>query len=228
VGITDTAFVESVGLARQAAESGASAVVLAPPYYFPAGQAELLEYLRHLVPELPLPLVLYNMPSYTKLDFEPKTVRSAADLPGVVGLKDSSGNMVYFHQLQLLLRDLPGFSLLVGREELLGESVLLGGHGGVPGGANLDPELYVGLYEAALRRDLPEVARRHERVMEISRSIYSVGRYGSTYLKGIKCALSCLDICSDFLAEPFHRFRKEERDIIREHLGRLGFLESKR
>ena len=55
VGITDTSFVESVKMAHKAREAGANAVVLAPPYYFPAGQSELLEYLEHLAPELPLP-----------------------------------------------------------------------------------------------------------------------------------------------------------------------------
>jgi len=222
VGITDTAFVESINIAQNAKDVGAQGVVLAPPYYFPAGQPELLEYLQHLTPELPLPLFLYNMPSHTKLDFEPETVRAAADIPGVVGLKDSSANMVYFHQLQTLLRNKPDFSLLVGPEELLGETLLLGGHGGICGGANLCPELYVDLYHAAQRRDLQEVARLHERVMQISTTIYSVGQYKSSYLKGLKCALSCLGICSDFLAEPFHRFREPERRLIARHLKDLG------
>ena len=99
VGITDSAFIESVNMARFAFYHGASGLVMAPPYYFPAGQSELIEYLEHLVPELPLPLMLYNMPSHTKLMFEPETVKHALDIPGIIGLKDSSGNMVYFHRL---------------------------------------------------------------------------------------------------------------------------------
>jgi len=222
VGITDTAFMESVALAQHAADCGASALVLAPPYYFPAGQAELLEYLEHLVPRLPLPVYLYNMPSHTKLDFEPETVRAAADMGGVAGLKDSSGNMIYFHQLQTLLRSHPDFALLIGPEELLGETLLLGGHGGVCGGSNLFPRLYVELYEAARATDLGTVSHCHEKIMAISHGIYSVGRYKSSYLKGLKCALSCLGICSDFMAEPFHRFRSGEREIIRRHVEELG------
>jgi len=222
VGITDTAFVESVNIACKAADAGASAVVLSSPYYFPAGQPELLEYLQHLVPELPLPVFLYNMPSHTKVVFEPETVRVAADIEGVVGLKDSSANMIYFHQLQGLLHDREDFSLLVGPEELLGETILLGGHGGICGGANMLPELYVSLYNAARARDLDKVAELHERVMAIRNTIYSVGRYGSSYLKGIKCVLSCLGICNDFMAEPFHRFRQAERDVIRQHMAELG------
>ena len=224
VGITDTSFTESVNTAVKAKDAGAQAVVLAPPYYFPAGQAELLEYLEHLTPELPLPLFLYNMPSLTKTVFEPQTVRAAADISGIVGLKDSSGNMVYFHKLQSLLKEYPDFALLIGREELLAETVLLGGHGGVSGGANFIPKLYVDLYNAARSRDLPMLETLHEKVMQISSAIYSVGRYESSYLKGLKCTLSCMNICSDFLAEPFHRFRSTEHDVIRRHLEELGIV----
>ena len=222
VGITDTSFVESVNVARQARQAGAQAVVLAPPYYFPAGQAELLEYLRHLTPELPLPLFLYNMPSYTKLVFEPQTIRAAAEFPGIVGIKDSSGNMIYFRRLQSLLKDRPDFSLLMGQEELLAETILLGGHGSVCGGANLIPELYVELYNAACSKDLPKIESLHKKVMELSNAIYNVGRYESSFLKGLKCALSCIGICSDFLAEPFHRFRRAEHEVIERYVKELG------
>ncbi|MBC8471722.1 MAG: dihydrodipicolinate synthase family protein [Planctomycetes bacterium] len=227
VGITDTAFVESVNIARKACDAGAQAVVLAPPYYFPAGQPELLEYLKHIISELPLPVFLYNMPSYTKMVYEPKTIRAAADFPGIAGIKDSSGNMIYFRRLQCLLKDHPDFSLLMGREELLAETVLLGGHGGVCGGANLLPELYVGLYNAACAKDLQKIEVLHEKVMKLSNAIYTVGQYESSYLKGIKCALSCIGICSDFMAEPFHRFRQEEHDRIQRYVKELGITPAK-
>ncbi len=225
VGITDTSFVESVNIANKARDAGAQAVVLAPPYYFPAGQPELLEYLEHLAPELPLPLFLYNMPSYTKQVFEPKMVLAAAEIEGVVGLKDSSGSMIYFSQLLSILKDRANFSLLMGQEELLAEAVLAGGHGGVCGGANLVPKLYVDLYNAACSKDLSAVEHLHKKVMQISGTIYSVGKYESSYLKGLKCALCCMGICSDFLAEPFHRFHSAERNLIQRHLKKLGIME---
>lgn len=224
VGITDTCFVESVNIASKAKDAGAQAVVLAPPYYFPAGQGELLEYLEHLMPELPLPLVLYNMPSYTKLVFEPKTVKAAAAITGIFGIKESSGDMVYFRKLLSLLKKLPDFSLLMGHEELLAEAVLAGAHGGVCGGANLVPQLYVDLYNAAFSKDLPTVETLQKKVMQISKAIYGVGKYESSYLKGLKCALSCMGICNDFLAEPFHRFRRTERNVIRRHIEELGIM----
>jgi len=222
VGITDTSFDESINLAEYAAEKGASAVVLAPPYYFPAGQLELLEYLQHLVPRLPLPLFLYNMPTHTKLFFEPETVKAASKIPGIIGLKDSSANMVYFHQLQQLFKNQDDFRLFVGTEELLGETLVLGGHGGVCGGANLIPELYVELYETSIEGGFEKMAILHERIMQISTTIYSVGKYKSSYLKGLKCSLALMGICDDFMAEPFHRFRVSERDVIRRYLTDLG------
>lgn len=222
VGVTDTSFVESVNLARHAQEAGAAAVVLSAPYYFPVGQPELREYLEDLVPELPLPVFLYNMPSHTKVTFEADTVRWAMDQERVIGMKDSSGNMVYFHQLMRELPRRPDWTLLVGPEELLGESVLLGGHGGVCGGANLCPKLYVALYEAALRKDVQRVMELHAQVMRISGSIYKVGRHGSAFIKSVKCALSVLGVCDDFLAEPFHRFREEERCRVGAYLEEFG------
>ncbi|HUW19942.1 MAG TPA: dihydrodipicolinate synthase family protein [Sedimentisphaerales bacterium] len=223
VGITDTAFVESVKVASKARDAGAQALVLAHPPYFPAAQPEILSYLEHLAPKLSLPLFLYNMPSHTKLVFDPKTVRAAADIDGIVGLKDSSANMFYFHKVQMLLKDKPDFSLLVGPEELLGETVLLGGHGGVNGGGNMKPQLYVQLYNAAAARDLDKVNALHEQVMEISGKIYCVGAY-SSYLRGLKCALSCMGICSDALAEPFQPFDAKDRDTIRRYVQELGLM----
>jgi len=222
VGITDTAFVEAGNLSRFAAEAGARALVLAPPYYYPNSQPELLEYIRRITPELPLPLFLYNMPTHTKTVFEVDSLRRLADIPNIAGIKDSSADMIYFHRLIGILPARPDWSLLIGPEELLAESLLLGGHGGVCGGANLCPRLYVDLYEAAAARQLDRAAALHAQVMRISTTLYRVGRHGSAFIKGLKCALRVLGICDDFLAEPFHRFREEEREQVRASLASLG------
>lgn len=221
VGITDTAFVESVNLARHAADAGADALVLAPPYYLPGGQPELQEYLVHLAAELPLPLFLYNMPTLTKVQYEMECLRRAMDIPRIVGLKDSSGNMSYFKDAVALLKHRPDWTLLVGPEERLAETVLAGGHGGVNGGANIFPKLYVQLYQAARAGDRPRIEQLHAQVMQISQSLYRIGRYPSSIIKGIKCALACQGICDDFMAEPFHRFRAEERARVESCLPAL-------
>jgi dihydrodipicolinate synthase/N-acetylneuraminate lyase len=223
VAITDTAFAESVNVARHAADAGANAVVAAPPYYLPEAQPELREYLDHLVPELPLPLYLYNMPALTKVSFELETVRHAMDLPRVVGLKDSSGNLDYFKHVAGLLPQRPDWSLLMGPEEKLLAALQLGGHGGVSGGANLFPKLYVKLCEAHRAGDLARAQELQKQIQRVSDALYRIGKHSSSIIKGIKCALSCRGVCDDFMAEPFHRFRAEERKLVE---GRLQQIEA--
>lgn len=220
--ITDTSIEESVSLAHYAAECGASGVVSAPPYYFAPSQEELVMYYEELVAQLPLPLFLYNMPSHVKVNFAPATIHRIAQNPQVVGFKDSSANAVYFQSVMHTMKDRPDFAMLVGPEEITGECVLLGGHGGVNGGANMFPELYVGIYNAAKAGDLAEVRRLQQYIMQISSSIYTVGKYGSSYLKGLKCALSILGIINDdFVASPFYKFQEPEREKIRQALENL-------
>lgn len=225
VGVTDSAFSESLNLAKVAASYGADAVVLAPPYYFASGQPELLEYLKRIMIHMPLPLFIYNMPVHTKVIFNPETVKEAADIPGIIGMKDSSSNLSYFKEVQYALKDRQDFTFMVGPEEFMSEFVLTGGHGGVNGGANMFPRLYVELYHASVNRDFEKIIRLQQKVMQICTTIYKVGHYGSSYLKGLKCALSIMGICNDFMAEPFHRFKEPERMKISQLLEDLNYRE---
>ncbi|MDR1525614.1 MAG: dihydrodipicolinate synthase family protein [Tannerella sp.] len=222
VGITDTSFSESLSLAVVAAEHGADALVSAPPYYYTAGDDELIQYYTHLAKRLPLPLFLYNMPSNVKVSIKPQIVLRLSENPNIVGIKDSSGIGAYFQQLVHLLKSNHEFSLLVGPEEMLAESVLMGAHGGVNGGANLFPELFVSLYKAAMEKDFEKIALLQNRVMNVGLSLYNIGRFASSYIKGIKCALNLMGVCSDYMAEPFHKFEERERNIVRSKLMELG------
>ncbi|QDU98492.1 dihydrodipicolinate synthase family protein [Lignipirellula cremea] len=218
VGVTDTAFVESVAIARKAADAGATAVVLTTPYYFPAGQTELLAYIRNLLAELPLPVMLYNIPVFTKVVIEIDTLRQLADDARILGMKDSGGDLDYFDQL-LQLRDKhrPDWSVLMGPEALLGEAVRRGGDGGVAGGANIMPQLFVDWYTAAVSGDDARFEQIQQRIFKLQ-EIYSIGKYASRHIKATKCALSLLGLCDDFMAEPFHRFRPPHRKQVQEIL----------
>lgn len=221
VGITDTSFVESVHVAHAAANAGAAAVVMAPPYYLPEAQPELQEYIDHLLPELPLPLFLYNMPALTKVHIETDTIRRALNMTKIIGFKDSSGDLNYFKEVAELIKQRPDWSLLIGPEEKLFDSLQVGGFGGVSGGANLFPKLYVRLVEAYRAGNLARAKELQQQVQRVSDSFYRIGKYSSSIIKGIKCALACSGVCDDFMAEPFHRFRAEEREIVKARLSQI-------
>ena len=221
VGISDTSAIDSVRLSQIAADNGADALVSAPPYYFATAQPELAEFYENLIPQLPLPIFLYNMPTHTKVNFAPSTIKKIAENEKVIGFKDSSANGAYFQSVMYEMRDHKDFSLFVGPEEMMAEAVLLGASGGVNGGANMFPQLYVNLYNAAKTNNMEEVKQLHAKVMQISASIYSVGNYGSSYLKGLKCALNVLGLCSDFVATPFNRFGTEQRIKIEKAIAEI-------
>jgi len=221
VGITDTAFIESINVARASVDAGADAVVVAPPYYLPEAQPELREYVEHLLPELPLPLFLYNMPALTKVNIELETVRWALDQPRIAGLKDSSGDLDYFRNAAVLLKHRPDWSLLIGPEEKLLDALQAGGHGGVSGGANLFPRLYTQLCTSHRSGDSACARELQSQIQRIGDALYHIGKHSSSIIKGIKCALACLGVCNDFMAEPFHRFRSDERALVQSRLKEL-------
>ena len=226
VGITDTAFERSLNIAEHAKEAGADIVVVAPPYYAPISQEEMVDYLKILVPELPLPFMLYNIPSCTKLHLSLETVKKAKEL-GAIGIKDSSGDMSYMYTLLNEFKNSPDFSIMTGTELFLSETIMHGGHGAVAGGANIFPRLFVDLYEASVAKDLDKIKVLHEEVMKIYDTIYNVGNFSSRIAKGIKCSLSIMGICNDYMAIPFNKFDAADRERIKTHVKEFNYLNLK-
>lgn len=220
VGITDTSFEDSIMMAERFKMAGADAVVIAPPYYIPISQAEMMQYLEDLVPRLPLPFFLYNMPGYTKLHMSLETVQLAKDL-GSIGVKDSSGDMVYLYSLIDKFRDSPDFSIFAGTEIFLPGTIIQGGHGVVPGGANLFPRLFVDMYEASVAGNIERIQHLHKIMMKIYNTIYSVGKTSSKYTLGIKCALSVMGICNDYAAQPLRKFDAEKCAKMKQYVTEI-------
>ncbi len=224
VGITDTSVYESIKLAEIAAEHKATAVVAAPPYYFALGQPELIEYYELLADKCSLPLYLYNMPSHTKTMIEPDAVMALSKHKNIVGLKDSSASGVYFCKLLTLFKDQPDFELFIGPEEMMASVVLMGASGGVSGGANVYPEIFVDVYNAAANKDVDKTIELQNKMMCISQELYGIGQFGSSYIKGIKTALSLKGICSDYLAQPFNLFKDPEKERVKTAIEKLDKL----
>ncbi|GAB5402178.1 MAG: dihydrodipicolinate synthase family protein [Aureliella sp.] len=213
VGVTDTAFVETIQLADCAAAAGATGVVLSTPYYFPAGQTEFGRYIGEVERACPLPIMLYNIPSLTKVPLELDTLRRAAELDSIVGVKDSGGDQDYFEQVLTLKSERPDWSILIGPEHLTAWSVQKGGDGGVNGGANIFPHLFSQLFTAADSGDQRRIDALSS-VVDRLQDIYSVGKYASRFIKATKCGVSLVDVCPDRLAEPFNHFLAPQREQV--------------
>ncbi len=220
--ITDTSLQESIELATHARSAGADALVVAPPYYLPISQAEMCDYLKCLAPLLPLPFLLYNMPSCTKLHLSLETVGLARKL-GAIGIKDSSGDMEFLYSLIRQYKDGSNFSIITGTELFIPETITNGGQGAVAGGANFFPALFVQLYEATLTNDLEKISNLRKMVARIGETIYDVGKHRSKYIKSTKCVLSLMGICNDFMAPPLTPFNAVQRAEIKANLSEFTY-----
>ncbi|GMQ24879.1 dihydrodipicolinate synthase family protein [Algoriphagus sp. oki45] len=222
VGITGCSLVESLDLASIAKDSGAAALVAAPPFYMNIGQEELQAYYLQLADSVNLPLMLYNMPSHTKISIAIETVGVLASHPNIIGIKDSSGDLGNFQELCKKFEDMPEFRIFVGPEEILSSTLKMGGHGGVTGGANLFPKLYVQAFEAFQQGDESRLGQLQETILFLSEKLYQNASYKSSYLKGLKAAMSFEGLCKGILAPPLTAYSEEEKALLKEN-----FLEVK-
>jgi len=220
VGITDTSFDGSIEIAEYSHSVGADAVVVAPPYYMPISQLEMIYYLENLIPRLPLPLLLYNMPSHTKFHMALKTVKAGKDL-GAIGIKDSSGDMFYQTSLIEEFKSSPEFAIISGTELFIPETILQGGHGAIAGGANMFPKFFVEFYEASLAHDFEKINKLREINMVLYNTIYNVSKNSSKYIRGIKCVLNTMGICNDYAAFPLSKYEGEDRQKIEQYVNDL-------
>jgi 4-hydroxy-tetrahydrodipicolinate synthase len=212
--VTDTSLVEATRLARKAKDCGAAAISTAPPNYYPITQDEILRFVEKLVRQAEMPLLLYNAPGNTHHTIAPDTVRRAAEIENVVGLKDSGMDMHYFRDVHSRLAGRDDFSLLVGPEELLAECILLGGDGSMAAGSNIYPRLFVDLYNAAVAGDVARVKTLHQEVLEFGRAIY----HGNNPFRGLKCGLGLLGICGPLLSDPLADYSPEQRAIVERYI----------
>lgn len=204
-GITDTVFENSLKMAEAYKDAGADLLVVAPPYYNPLSQPEMQHYLDDLAPRLPLPFLLYNIPSHTNFHLTVDLVKHAKDL-GASGIKDSSGNIVHILSLIEAFKDSTEFAVLTGTEILISETLSNGGHGAVPGGANIFPQLYVDYYNAVLKQDFEKVEIFRKIILKINSKLYNFGPFPSGIIMGIKAALEIFGICNGYVAHPLRQF----------------------
>jgi dihydrodipicolinate synthase/N-acetylneuraminate lyase len=201
--------------------AGASAVLVAPPSYYPLAPAEQLAFFSRVAEASPLPLVLYNIPPYTKVSIAPAVVAALAALPQVVAVKDSSRDFGYFLSVLDAVAAAgvaaADFQVLTGTDSMLLSCLAAGGGGTICASANVVPELSVGICAAFAAGDLDrarELERRLRRVLDICRA-------GSPPA-GIKAAAAAAGLCGPDMVAPRAGWTAAEVDALREQLAALG------
>ncbi|MBY5950762.1 dihydrodipicolinate synthase family protein [Algoriphagus marincola] len=221
VGITDCSMGNSLELAEMAKNYGADALVAAPPFYMNISQEDLEKYYRDLANRTELPLLLYNIPSHSKTNLNIETVIRLSTHPNILGIKDSTDSKEYLTQLSEAFRTDPDFILLMGPEERLLDALQYGFSGGVSGGANAFPEVYVKCYESFIQGKVEEAQEYQNLIWEISQELYHHVSHPSSYLKGLKECMKLSHLSGGILSPPQRSFTEEERQTFHKKFERI-------
>ena len=156
---------EAIKLTRYAKEAGADATLQVVPYYNRPTQEGLYQHFRKIAETVDLPVILYNVPSRTVADMSTETTVRLAQVPGIVGLKDATGDLARGAQL---LKYLPsGFALYSGNDDSALALMLLGGHGVISVTANVAPRQMSEMCAAALAGDLKRARRLNAELLPL-------------------------------------------------------------
>src|SRR5215218_3340736 len=141
---------EAIELARFAKKTGADCQLQVVPYYNKPTQEGQYRHFQAIAEAVgDLPMVLYNVPGRTVADMQHDTVLRLAEVPGIVGIKEATGNI---ERAQWLIRDVPkGFAIYSGDDPTAVALMLCGGQGNVSVTANIAPRLMHELCAAAIR-----------------------------------------------------------------------------
>ncbi|MTD15330.1 dihydrodipicolinate synthase family protein [Nakamurella sp. YIM 132087] len=178
-GSIETGTRRVIATARQVVAAGADAVVTTAPFYIAPHDDEIIGHFAAVAAAIDAPVVAYDYPAGTAQRLRPHVVAELHRQGSVIGLKDSSGDLVTFREILRLVPDLP---VLTGSELLADTALSLGAAGLVPGLGNVDPEGYVRLYRAAKDGRWADAAAEQDRLARLFRivSVADTGRIGFT------------------------------------------------
>lgn len=161
---------EAIELTACAKAAGAQAGLSVVPYYNKPTQEGLYQHFRKIAEAVDLPLILYNVPGRTVTDLSNDTTLRLADVPGVVGIKDATGNME--RAADLLRRAPEGFALYTGDDASALPFMLLGGHGVISVTANVAPKMMHELCAAAFAGNLARARELNNALLPLHSKLF--------------------------------------------------------
>jgi 4-hydroxy-tetrahydrodipicolinate synthase len=212
-GVSDNCAQHSVELAKAYAKAGVRVVVAHLPHYYQLQPDDMRRYFELLAREMPIPLIIYNIPATTHMSIPLEVVEQLSRHPNIVGLKDSERDFERHREAIRLFKDREDFSHLVGWAAKSAECLELGSDGIVPSTGNIVPVLYKRLYDAARRGAVAEAMKLQEQTEAISK-IYQTGRSLAQSIAALKIMLHEAGLCETHMWPPLEPpDAKEQADL---------------
>lgn len=173
-GVTTTCASNSILLAQYAKKIGCSAVVVAPPYYYPVSQEMIEKHYETIADSVDLPIIIYNIPLFsTAIGYD--VLKRLSRRENIVAMKDSSGSLVDLIHFMDKVRLIGGeMNFLVGREEMLFSGLVTGCHGCMVATASVVPEIMVSIYDYWKQRNLDKARQLQFEVLQLIRACFAL------------------------------------------------------
>jgi 4-hydroxy-tetrahydrodipicolinate synthase len=210
---------EAVNLARFAQRVGADCQLQVVPYYNKPSQEGQYQHFKTIAEATgDLPMVLYNVPGRTVADLQLETVLRLAKLPGVIGIKDATGNI---ERAQWLIREVPeGFAVYSGDDPTAVALMLCGGQGNISVTANIAPRLMHELCVAAIAGDNKRAMAIQLRLMPVHKNLFLEGNPIP-----VKWAMARMGLCGGTLRLPLTPMSSHLEPVLEAALKDSGLID---
>jgi len=208
---------ETIELSAAARKVGADGLLLVTPYYNRPGQEHMYRHFKAVIDAVPLPVVLYNVPSRTASDLLPDTVARLAELPQVVGIKEATGSIT--RAAQILARVGDRLAVLSGDDAVTVPLYALGGKGVISVVSNVAPAAMSGMWDAAAAGDWKKARELYFKMLPLAE-----GLFVETNPIPVKAALAMMGRISDEIRAPLYPLAPQHQEKLRGQLRDAGLL----
>ena len=209
---------EAIELAKFAQRVGADCQLQVVPYYNKPTQEGLYQHFKAIAEAVPdLPVILYNVPGRSVADMQHDTVLRLAQVPGIVGIKEATGNI---ERAQWLIRDLPKeFAVYSGDDPTAIALMLCGGKGNVSVTANVAPRLMHELCVAAIAGDVKKAMEIQFKLMPVHKNLFVEANPIP-----VKWAMARMGLCGGTLRLPMTELSKSQQPVVEASLRASGLI----
>ena len=208
---------EAIELAKFAKDVGADCQLQVVPYYNKPTQEGIYQHFKAIAEAVDLPMVLYNVPGRTVADMGHDTVLRLAQVPGIVGIKEATGDM---SRALHLIKDVPSdFAIYSGDDPTAVALILLGGHGNISVTANVAPKAMHDLCVAALAGDAKDAAAKQLALMPLHKNLFIEANPIP-----VKWAAARMGLCQPTLRLPMTRLSDGNHAALEAAMKTCGIL----
>jgi len=213
---------QALEMTKYAKDAGADAALIVTPYYLKPTDRGIYEHYDTIASQVDLPIILYNIPQVTGLSLPWQMVEDLAQIPNIVGVKDSSGQLSFILAVLEKVRD--KINVLCGHDEVVIAALAAGCSGAILASANIIPDIWIQVYNALQKGDLQTARKLQHKVQKIARIIAKSGPVGT------KEALNMMGMKVGPVRLPLSvggELTYEEREELRLDLEKIGKIAPK-